>query len=165
MAEQTTHKNGAEQLFDIQRLYLKDLSFESPSVPKLFQEEWKPEVKLEIQTTTNPLEENVHEVTLTATVTTTQGKSTAFLVEIKYAGVFMINGFPEEQMQHMLGSFCPNLLFPYAREVVTDVVVRGGFPPLYLAPINFDALYAESVAQQEKGVQATPEDALHPTSQ
>ena len=93
---------------------------------------------------------NQHEVVITVTATVTTGKKTAFLIEVHQAGVFVINGFPNDQLHQMLGSFCPNVLFPYAREVISDTVVRGGFPQLILAPVNFDALYAQHMEQQGK---------------
>lgn len=129
--------------FEIQRIYTKDISFESPNTPHTFVEEWKPEVSLNLETKSNRVQENLHEVVLSVTATVNTGKKTAFLIEVHQAGVFLISGFPNEQLHQMLGSFCPNILFPYAREVVSDLVVRGGFPQLILAPVNFDALYAQ----------------------
>ncbi len=108
------------------------------------------EVKLDINTKSNKLEDNVYEVVLTVTATTTMEKKNIFLAEVQQAGVFGVDGFDEEQMGQMLGSFCPNILFPYAREAISDLVNRGGFPPLYLAPINFDALYAQHLESQKK---------------
>lgn len=134
--------------FEIQRIFVKDLSFEAPNTPHTFVEEWKPEVSLNLETKSNRIQENLHEVVLSITATVNTGKKTAFLIEVKQAGVFMLNGFTSEQLHHMLGSFCPNILFPYAREVVSDLVVRGGFPQLILAPVNFDALYAQHLEKQ-----------------
>lgn len=139
--------NNAPQ-FDIQRIYVKDISFESPNTPQTFLEEWKPEVSLNLETKSNRLENDLHEVVLSITATVTSNKKTAFLIEIQQAGVFMVRHFPQDQLHQMLGSFCPNILFPYAREVVSDIVVRGGFPQLILAPVNFDALYAQHMEQQ-----------------
>jgi preprotein translocase subunit SecB len=138
------------QTFDIQRLYIKDSSFESPSVPAIFREEWQPEVSIDLQTKSQILEGDLHEVVLTVTVTAKKKEKIIFLVEVKQAGIFAIKGFSKEQLGHMLGSFCPNVLFPYAREVVTDIAVRGGFPPLYLTPVNFDMLYAQHLEQQKQ---------------
>lgn len=134
--------------FEIQRIFVKDISFESPNTPHTFVEEWKPEVTLNLETKSNRIQDNMHEVILSITATVNSGKKTAFLIEIEQAGVFMISGFPSEQLHQMLGSFCPNILFPYAREVVSDIVVRGGFPQLILAPVNFDALYAQHMEKQ-----------------
>ena len=148
--QSTTNDKNAPQ-FEIQRIYVKDISFESPNTPHTFTEDWKPEVALNLETKSTRVQDNMHEVVLSITATVTSGKKTAFLIEVHQAGVFMINGFPNEQLHQMLGSFCPNILFPYAREVVSDIVVRGGFPQLILAPVNFDALYAQHVDQQNDG--------------
>ena len=131
--------------FAIQRLYVKDLSLESPNSPKIFLEPWEPQLHMDLATDASLILENdVREVVLTVTTTVKIKDQVAFLVEVKQAGIFLLKGFNEEQLRHMLGSFCPNILYPYAREVVTDVVMRAGFPQLYLAPVNFDALYEQS---------------------
>lgn len=135
--------------FEIQRIFVKDLSFEAPNTPHTFVEERKPEVSLNLETKSNKIQDNLHEVILSITATVTTSKKNAFLIEVHQAGVFLINGFPNEQLHQMLGSFCPNILFPYAREVVSDLVVRGGFPQLILAPVNFDALYAQHMEQKD----------------
>jgi preprotein translocase subunit SecB len=96
----------------------------------------------------NKLADNTFEVTLTVTVTTKVGEQTAYLVEVQQGGIFHVNNFPEEQMGHMMGAYCPNILFPYAREVVSDLVSKGGFPQLLLTPVNFDGLYAQHMAEQ-----------------
>lgn len=140
--------------FEIQRIFVKDLSFEAPNTPQTFVEEWKPEVSLNLETKSNRIQDNLHEVILSITATVTTSKKTAFLIEVHQGGVFMINGFPNDQLHQMLGSFCPNILFPYAREVVSDIVVRGGFPQLILAPVNFDALYAQHMESQKEGAGA-----------
>lgn len=142
--------NATAPEFNIQRIYTKDLSFEAPSTPQIFQQEWHPELNLELNTHTSVLAEGVHEVVLTVTVTAKSKEKTAFLVEVKEAGIFTIKNFPAEQLPPMLGSICPSILFPYVREVVSEMVVRGGFPPLYLAPVNFEALYAQHVQQQKQ---------------
>lgn len=136
--------------FEIQRIYIKDLSYEAPNTPHTFVEEWKPEVQLNLETKSNRVQENLHEVVLSVTATVSSNKKSAFLIEVHQAGIFLINGFQNEQLRQMLGSFCPNILFPYAREVISDVVVRGGFPQLLLAPVNFDALYAQHLEDQKK---------------
>lgn len=144
---QDDNANGPQ--FEIQRIYIKDVSFESPNSPQTFVDEWKPEVTLNLETKSNRIQDDMHEVEIAVTATVTTGKKTAFLIEVHQAGVFMIKGFPTDQLHQMLGSFCPNILFPYAREVVSDIVVRGGFPQLILAPVNFDALYQQHMEQQE----------------
>lgn len=128
--------------FNIQRIYTKDVSFESPNAPAIFTKEWKPEVKLDIDTATNKLDGNLYEVVLSITVTASLQEETAFLCEVQQAGIFMIGEMPEPNKAHMLGSFCPNTLFPYAREAISNLVNRGTFPPLNLAPVNFDAIFA-----------------------
>ena len=133
-------QQGAQ--FNIQRIYTKDISFESPNAPAIFTKEWKPEIKLDIDTSTNKLEENVFEVVLSVTVTATLGEETAFLCEVQQAGIFAIGEMPDQNKAHTLGSFCPNMLFPYARETISNLVNRGTFPPLNLAPVNFDAIFA-----------------------
>ncbi|HTM63596.1 MAG TPA: protein-export chaperone SecB [Gammaproteobacteria bacterium] len=144
-----TAKNDAQTPhFEIQRIFVKDISFEAPNTPHTFVEEWKPEVALNLETKSNRIQDNMHEVVLSITATVSTGKKTAFLIEVHQAGVFIVSGFPSEQLHQMLGSFCPNILFPYAREVVSDMVVRGGFPQLILAPVNFDALYEQHLKQQ-----------------
>jgi preprotein translocase subunit SecB len=148
------NEQNANPQFEIQRIFVKDISFESPNTPHTFVEEWKPEVNLNLETKSNRIQDNLHEVVLSITATVTTSKKTAFLIEVHQAGVFMVNGFSNDQLHHMLGSFCPNILFPYAREVISDMVVRGGFPQLILAPVNFDALYAQHMEQQAKGEKA-----------
>ncbi|GEA07207.1 protein-export protein SecB [Alteromonas sp. KUL42] len=140
--------------FNIQRIYTKDISFESPNAPAVFTKEWKPEIKLDIDTSTNKLDENVFEVILSVTVTAMLGEETAFLCEVQQAGIFAIGDMPDQNKAHTLGSFCPNMLFPYARETISNLVNRGTFPPLNLAPVNFDAIFAAYVqkrAQQAQG--------------
>jgi len=136
--------------FEIQRIYMKDLSYEAPNTPHTFVEEWKPEVQLNLETKSNRIQDTMHEVILSVTATVISSKKTAFLIEVHLAGIFLINHFPADQLRQMLGSFCPNILFPYAREIISDVVVRGGFPQLLLAPVNFDALYAQHLEEQKQ---------------
>lgn len=137
-------------IFNIQRIYIKDASFETPNAPQIFKEEWKPEVNVDLHTKTTDIEENVYDVVLHLTVTVKMANKTAFLVEVHQAGIFTIKGFPKEQLSHALGSMCPNILYPYAREAISDLVTRGGFPQLLLAPVNFDALYLQHLEQQKK---------------
>jgi preprotein translocase subunit SecB len=155
MTEQTNTQNqtnNGQAEFGIQRLYVKDASFEAPSTPQIFRSEWKPDLNLNLDTKATELEKNVYEITLTVTVTAKVGNETAFLAEVKQAGIFAVQNFSKEQLGPLLGSFCPNILFPYAREMITDLVVRGGFPPLYLSPINFDELYKQHLTEQgQKG--------------
>ncbi len=162
MAENNAQPDAAgHEQFAIQRLYVKDLSFESPKVPEVFQERWQPQMNVELHTETRQLAEGVNEVTLSLTVTVTNNDKTAFLAEVKQAGIFTLKGFEPAQIGHMLGSFCPNILFPYAREAITDLVSRGGFPPLYLNPVNFDALYAEHLRRAQEGEQPAEGGTAH----
>jgi preprotein translocase subunit SecB len=137
MAEKPTQK------FEIQKIYIKDLSFETPNTPKIFTEKWNPKTDVHIQTDNDKLDENIFEVGITVTVTATQDETTAFLAEVKQAGIFFIQHFPDEQHKQLLGSYCPNILFPFARETVAELVTKGGFPQLLLNPVNFDALYQQ----------------------
>lgn len=137
-------------MFTIQRIYVKDVSFETPHAPEIFREEWKPEVNVDLQTKSAPLEESIHEIILHITVTVKMKDKVAFLVEVHQSGIFTIKGFTEDQLSHILGSECPKILYPYAREAISDIVIRGGFPQLLLAPVNFDALYLQHLEQQRK---------------
>jgi len=138
--------NGPE--FSILRIYLKDVSFETPNSPEVFTQEFKPEINLQLNTAIKMIEEGLHEVVLNITVTAKQGEKTGFLVEVQQAGLFTVKGFDEAQKGAMLGAYCPNTLFPYAREAISELVTKGGFPPLLLAPVNFDAMYAERAAER-----------------
>ena len=143
------------QLFKIQRIYLKDVSYESPQTPGVFvaNTAWKPAVSLHLNTESSRLDNDLYESVLSVTATVTLGESTAYLIEVKQAGLFLIRGFEEARLAPMLGSFCPNLLFPFAREEIASLVQKGGFPQLLLDPVNFDALYAQHV---EKARQNAP---------
>jgi preprotein translocase subunit SecB len=136
------------QEFAIQRIYVKGLSFESPNTPEMFRQQWEPEVKIELHTESTTLAENVYEVSLQATVTASVKEKTGFLIEVTQAGIFTIAQFTDDQLKMMLGSYCPNILFPYVREVISDVINRASFPPFILAPINFDALYNRQLQEQ-----------------
>ncbi|MCK5728079.1 MAG: protein-export chaperone SecB [Methylococcales bacterium] len=136
--------------FSIQKIYTKDISFETPNSPQIFIDKWEPQVDFNLGTNVNPLDEDdLYEVSLSVTVTVKCGEKTAYLVEVSQAGVFTLTGFNEDEMGPMMGSFCPNILFPYAREVISDLVNKGGFPQLLLAPVNFEALYAQHLQQQQ----------------
>lgn len=140
-----------EMQFQIQRVYTKDVSYEAPNAPQVFQKEWEPEVKLDLDTASSQLADEVYEVVLRVTVTATVGEDTAFLCEVQQAGIFTIGGIEGTQMAHCLGAYCPNILFPYARECITSLVSRGTFPQLNLAPVNFDALFMNYLQQQGEG--------------
>lgn len=146
--------------FMIQRIYIKDSSFEAPDTPASFQRKWEPNLSLDIDTQHTKLEENVYEVVLTVTASVKNQDAIAFLAEVKQAGIFTVQGAGSEQLNHLLESFCPGILFPYAREVITTQAIHGSFPQLVLAPINFDALYMQKL--EEKKQQATTQtEAAH----
>ncbi|VAX05081.1 Protein-export protein SecB (maintains pre-export unfolded state) [hydrothermal vent metagenome] len=152
----------SQQQFALQKIYLKDISFETPNSPAIFTEKWEPSVNVELQSSGKALDENIHDVVLTVTVTAKLGEKTAYLVEVQQAGVFTVAGFSDEERTHMLGSYCPNILFPYAREAISDLVAKGGFPQMLLGPVNFDAMYTEHLQrQQAKPTQGDGEIAVH----
>ena len=138
--------------FALQRIYLKDLSYESPNSPTIFQEDWAPKVQFDLNSNSQQVADDLYEVVVSVTVTVTNSadEKVAFLVEIQQAGLFFIKGLEDAQLHHTLGAFCPNTLFPYAREAVDSIVTRGSFPALMLAPVNFDALYADAVKRQQE---------------
>jgi len=146
MAEQDAQK--PEKQISIQKIYLKDFSFESPRAPEVFtKSDWAPKTDLNLRSVHTAVDANNHEVVLTITVDTKHEDQTLFLVELHQAGLFHIAGYEGEEMATLLGSFCPNVLFPYARESISAVITKGGFPEFVLQPINFDALYAQSRQQ------------------
>ena len=133
--------------FGIEKIYVKDLSLEIPNAPQVFTQRETPQLSVELSNATSQLDEGVFETVITVTVTSKIGDKTAFLVEVAQAGIFQIRNIPQDNIEMILGVTCPNILFPYARETVSDVVTRAGFPPVLLNPINFEALYAQ---QREK---------------
>jgi preprotein translocase subunit SecB len=135
------------QQFAIQKVYMKDMSFETPNSPSIFTAEWKPDINLQLNSSANPVAEGVYEVVLSITVTAKLADKTAYLAEVQQAGIFTVDGFEGNQQGPMLGAFCPNVLYPFAREAVADLIGKGGFPPVYLAPVNFDALYAQKAQE------------------
>lgn len=145
MAEQ----KEANQNLTIQKIYTKDISFESPNSPLAFQEEWKPEINVDLNTDGSDIDENNVEVILNVTVTAKNNGKNTFLVEVQQAGVFQLTGFDDEQRGYIIGSYCPGTLFPYAREVISRLVTDGGFPPVLLAPVNFEALYQEHLQKNQ----------------
>ncbi|MEA2079222.1 MAG: protein-export chaperone SecB [Pseudomonadota bacterium] len=147
--ENNQAQTGDGPNFGIVRIYLKDVSFETPNSPEVFRQDFKPDVNLQLNTSVNKLQGELFEVVLNVTVTSKQGDKTGFLVEVQQAGIFELKGFDEAQKGPMLGAYCPNTLYPFAREAVSDLVVKGGFPPLLLSPFNFDALYTQKMKQAE----------------
>ncbi len=137
--------------FAIQKLYVKDLSFESPSAPASFAfRNWDPKIDLNMTNRQSQVEGDLYEAVLTITVTVSHEDRTAFLVEVHQAGIFLIAGFNEDEKKYLLGSQCMNILFPYAREVISEMSVRGGFPPLVMSPVNFDSLYQQHLQQSQQ---------------
>ena len=152
-ANEEAQENKAPQ-FQIQRIYCKDISFETPNSPAVFMQEWKPEMKVDMDTKSQKLDGPNYEVTLTVTCQAKLGEQTAFLVEVQQAGVFTIGDeLPEPQKAHMIGAFCPNTLFPYARETVSALINKGTFPAFNLQPVNFDAVFAQYMQQRAKQAQ------------
>ena len=148
-----------DQKFEIQKIYIKDLSFESPNSPAVFRDQWKPKTDVHLTAQNAKIDDDVYEVTLHVTVTSSQDEKTAFLVELKQAGIFLIRGFPQDQRNQLLGSYCPHTLFPFAREAIADFAGKGGFPPLLLTPVNFDALYAQQMEKLKS--KQTAEETKH----
>ena len=140
----------AQQQFVLQRVYLKDLSFESPGTPGVFRKQYQPQVSVDLRTQSTGIENDNYEAVLTVTITAKLDDETAFLVEVQQAGIFLIRGIEGEELRRILAIYCPNVLFPYAREIIDSTVVRGTFPALMLAQVNFEALYAQAMQQAQK---------------
>ncbi len=157
--ENTTAQAGATNevtgQLAIQKVYVKDISFESPNAPNIFKDKWEPNVNMELANETNKIDSNIYDVTLGVTITVKMNDSTVYLVEVKQAGIFLIDGFPDEALEQILATACPNILFPFAREVVADLVARGGFPQLLLSPVNFDVLWMQQKMQQQQAASDT----------
>lgn len=145
-----------QPVFSIEKLYVKDLSLEVPGAPQIFLEREAPQINVQLRTAGQGVDDGVFEVTLTVTVTAKIGEKTMFLVEVRQAGIFQIRNVPQEDLQPILGIACPNILFPYARESVSDAVNRAGFPPVVLAPVNFEALYQQRAQQAAAGQDGAP---------
>jgi preprotein translocase subunit SecB len=151
----------AQPRFAIHKIYVKDISFEAPNTPVSFQPNWQPQHHLDLNTRARDLGEHQFEIVLSLTVNVKNNDDTAYLIEVHQAGIFHLEGFSEADMGGMLGSFCPNILFPYAREAISDIVTRGGFPQMLLAPVNFDALYAHHLQQQQNPAATQTAEAKH----
>ena len=156
MTDQTTNGAAAPQgnaQIALQKVYVKDASFEAPSAPAIFQEEGQSQLQLNMAQKVANIGENVYEVVLTVTLTCTAGDKTAYLAEVHQAGIFGINGFDQRALEAVLGTYCPNVLFPYARQMISDLVQNGGFPPYFLQPINFEQIYAEQLRRRAEQAQ------------
>lgn len=149
MAEEAQQQGSEQPVFGIEKIYVKDLSLEIPSAPQIFLQREGPQVSIELHSASAQLSEGVYENVVTITVTAKLEDKTAFLVEVAQAGIFQIHNVPQDSLDAILGVTCPNILFPYAREVVSDMVSRAGFPPVLLNPVNFEALYMQQKQQQE----------------
>lgn len=139
-----------EQQFSIQRIYLKDLSFETPAGVEVFKGKWEPKIQMDMNTRAEKVADDQYEVVLSLTVTATQGENTAFLVEVQQAGIFRCAGLNTEQLRQVHSTMCPEILFPYARETIDSLVIKGSFPALMLAPMNFEALYKQAMQQHQQ---------------
>lgn len=157
-----TPPQTGEQHFSIEKVYLKDASLESPNAPAIFTAKWEPEINLQVASASKKLDEGFFETVLTITVTAKLGEKTAYLAEIQQAGVFAISGFGETELPALLNSYCPSTLYPFAREAANNFIEKGGFPALYLAPINFDAMWAQRQQARAQAQQdAAPSQASH----
>lgn len=158
MTEENTSTENQQQPvqagFAIQKIYLKDISFETPMGVEAFTKAWTPNVQQDLNIQVNAVEEHVYEVVLLLTITARIDNRVVFLVEVKQAGLFVINGLDGLQLSHAINTLCPQILFPYARETIDSLLTRGGFPPLMLAPINFDAVFAQAVVMAQQKAEA-----------
>lgn len=140
-----------QPVFSIEKIYVKDLSIEVPNAPQIFLQRETPAIEVQIQSTANGIGEGMYEVALTVTVSAKEGETAFFLVEVVKAGIFQIRHVPEQDLEPILAVACPNILFPYARETISDAINRAGFPPVILAPVNFEALYQQRLMEQQQG--------------
>lgn len=148
-AQSANNENQAQQPgFSIEKIYLKDASLEIPNAPQIFTDRTQPQVSIELSNYGQQIEAGVFEVAIKVTVTSKIADKTVFLVEVTQAGIFQIRNVPEENLEMIVGITCPNILFPYARESISDLTIRGGFQPVLLNPINFEALFAQQKQQQ-----------------
>ncbi|MEI6413795.1 MAG: protein-export chaperone SecB [Pseudomonadota bacterium] len=147
MSNQET-PDAPQREFMLQRIYVKDVSFEAPLAPQVFTEAWQPETQVGFGSEATLLGNDLYEVILTVTATTKLGERTAYLAEVKQGGIFGIRGFPESELAPMLGAYCPNVLFPYVRELIARLVTDATFPPLLLQPVNFDLVFAQAAQQR-----------------
>ncbi|KES16893.1 MULTISPECIES: protein-export chaperone SecB [Gilliamella] len=158
-----TEQNNTQQpetQFAIQRIYTKDVSFETNNVPEIFTKQWQPEMNLELNSASQALSDEVHEVSLRVTVTVKQQEEVVYICEVTQSGIFSLIGFDDAQIQHCVGAYCPNILFPYAREVISSLVNKGTFPQLNLEPVNFEALFINYLQQQEQQAQNSTTETL-----
>jgi preprotein translocase subunit SecB len=153
MTEQNNTQRSETQ-FVIQRIYTKDVSFETNNVPEIFTKQFQPAMNVELNSSSQVLNENVFEVALRVTVTMKSQDEVVYICEVTQAGIFSVVGFNDAQLQHCLGAYCPNILFPYARETISGLVSKGTFPPVNLEPVNFDVLFMNYLQQQQQQAEA-----------
>lgn len=151
--------DGAQEAasFNVQKIYLKDVSFEAPNAPMVFNEQGQPELNMNLNQKVGKLADGVYEVVLGVTLTCTIEDKTIYLAEVAQAGIFGLSGFDDATLDAMLGIHCPNVLFPYARQTISDLISSGGFPPFYLQPMNFEAIYAEGLRRRAEQVAGASE--------
>ena len=149
--QQASDQNAPQAQFALQRIFVKDVSFESPKAPEVFRGQWQPKVNLELNSSHNSMENDLYEVTLKITITArNETDEVMYLTEVQQSGIFLIKGLENAALMQTLGAFCPSVLFPYARETIDGLVIKGSFPPLMLAPVNFDAIYEQSRQKREE---------------
>ena len=161
MSEIPQQNQNTQPQFSIEKVYVKDLSLEIPNAPAVFLEREVPTVDIQLHHNSASVEQGVYQTVLTVTVTAKVRDKTMFLVEVAQAGVFAARNIPQQDLDAVLGIACPNILFPYAREVVSDIVVRAGFPPVVLAPVNFEAVYAQQAQAAQPASQIITPGASH----
>lgn len=163
MAEQDT-SGASEKIFDIRKIYVKDASLEAPNSPAMFPEasgqDWNPEVQIQLESGATKVGNDLHEVILTITATAKMEASTVYLIEVHQAGLFITQGFAGDELGHLLGSFCPSTLFPFAREAIASMVGKAGYPKLYIKPVNFDVLYMQKMQRAQTEAETTGEPAI-----
>ena len=153
------NQTEGDKRLTIGKIYVKDFSFESPQTPGIFKSgDWSPQTNLNLRSSHTAVDDDLHEVVLTITIDAKEGEKTLFLVELHQAGLFEVSGYGQEEMGAIIGSFCPNILFPYARESIAGIIQKGGFPEFVLQPINFDALYMQSLQQRAEASSAPAEE-------
>jgi preprotein translocase subunit SecB len=164
-AQAAASEQESQRQFVLQRVYVKDLSFESPAAPNIFKQEWKPQMSVDLRTKSDAIGDDNYQVVLTLTITAKVNEETAYLVEVQQAGIFLIQGLEGEELRRVLAIVCANMLFPYARETLDVVVVKGTFPALMLAPVNFDALYKQAMQQAQAQAEAQAESGTESDSE
>jgi len=150
-----SNEQQTDRQFAIQRIYTKDISFESPNAPQVFISEWEPKINVDLSTEIQALSEDTIQVVLTVNVVAKHEDKAAFLVEVQQAGIFLAKGFSEEELGPLMGIGAPNALYPYAREVVSDLITRGSFPQFTLQPVNFEQMYAQQMASKKESAEKT----------